>query len=109
VTRRGEQGMHTACLSVSSGHAHLQQARQERDVVGPFLLGRVPEGERALDARRISPEVLVFFVEGCGAANQFMGVFLASSAGPYSPRRRCEQLVGPDSSGQTLAGRRAAG
>jgi hypothetical protein len=41
----------------------LQQPSEERNVVGPFLLGSVPEGERALDTSSIASEVLVFLIE----------------------------------------------
>jgi hypothetical protein len=101
--------MPIVCFSQESEHAHLQQAPQERDVVGPFLLGRVPEGQRALDACRIPAEVLVFLIEGYIPANQLIVFSMASSAGPYSPRRRCVQFAGLGLSGQMLAGRTTAG
>lgn len=46
----------------------LQQPAQERNVVGPFLLGSVPEGQRALDTRSIAAVVLVFLVESWGTS-----------------------------------------
>lgn len=41
----------------------LQQPSQEGNVVGPFLLGSVPEGQRTLDTSSIAAEVFVFLVE----------------------------------------------
>jgi hypothetical protein len=62
------QGLHTfsnkrAASIGYRGAIDLQQAPQERDVVCPFLLRRVPEGERAFDAECISPEGLVLLVQ----------------------------------------------
>jgi len=45
------------------GDIDLQQPSQERNVVGPFLLSSVPEGEGALNASRISSEALVLLVQ----------------------------------------------
>ncbi len=43
------------------GRAHLQQAVQEGDVVGPLLQGGVEERQGALDAARILAGVLVLW------------------------------------------------
>jgi hypothetical protein len=51
--------------SVLHGRPDLQQPAQERNIVGPFLLGSVPEGESALDSGRISSEPLVFLMKSC--------------------------------------------
>ena len=62
------QGLHTfsnKCTVIIEyrGAIDLQQAPQERDVVCPFLLRRVPEGERSFDAECISPEGFILLVQ----------------------------------------------
>ena len=57
----------SALVHVGSRHGsiNLQQPSQERNIVGPFLLGRVPEGEGALDTGRIPSESFFFLVQRC--------------------------------------------
>jgi hypothetical protein len=55
--------------TISRGRPDLQQPSQERYVVGPFLLGSIPESQRALDAGGISPEAFIFLVQGWDRAS----------------------------------------
>ena len=60
------EGLHytmSASTCDSNGMIDLQQAAQEGNVVGPLLLGRVPEGEGALVAGRIPSETLVLLIK----------------------------------------------
>lgn len=62
------QGLHTFSNKRTAtigyrGAIDLQQAPQERDVVCPFLLRRVPKGERPFDAECIPPEGFVLLVQ----------------------------------------------
>jgi hypothetical protein len=54
------------------GHSDLQQSSQERYVVGPFLLRRVPYCERALHARGITAIALVLLLQSYSSFSQPM-------------------------------------
>jgi hypothetical protein len=92
------------------GGIDLQQPSQERNVVCPFLLGSVPEGQRALDAGGISSKALVFLVQSCPCQYLIMRIFgvvniqssaalrVARGAGLERPdpggEKRCRLAVG---------------
>lgn len=89
------------------GGSNLQQPCQERYVVGPFLLGGVPQGQRALDAGGISPEAFVFLVKRWDRASA--GVKESLVHVTYSLLQHCATLAARDSSDQMWVVRRAAG
>jgi hypothetical protein len=93
--------------TISRGRPDLQQPSQERYVVGPFLLGSIPEGQRALDASGISPEAFIFLVQGWDRASA--DVRRSPDHVTYSPLQHCAMLAGQDSSDLKRVVRRAAG
>jgi hypothetical protein len=67
----------------------LQQPAQERNVVGPLLLGSVPEGQRALDTGGIASEVLVFLVESLEAQVSLCFCLLQAEQATHRLRQHC--------------------
>jgi hypothetical protein len=58
------------------GFPDLEQPCEEGNIVGPFLLGTVPEGECALDAGSISSKAFVFFIESWRGLSACVALFL---------------------------------
>lgn len=61
------------------GHIDLQEPPQKGNIVGPFLLGRVPGCEGALDALRKAAEALVLLLQRCQASVSLYKGYMALS------------------------------